>query len=793
MRRATILMALIVCASTGLYPSLTHAALPPGFMEQVVARGLNLPLALDYAPDGRIFIAEKGGAVRVIKDGALLPMPFLTIPTTSDQERGLLGLALDPEFAENGYVYMYYSSPTAPVKNRVSRFTASTTNPDVAATTTEVILISDIPGEHGWHNAGDLHFAADGTLYISTGDSVRGADTAQNLSNLGGKLLRINKDGSVPLDNPYAATTSPSVRKEVWNWGLRNPFRFAIDPTNGRIFINDVGEGAYEEINLSVAGGNYGWPRCEGPCSDAKFLNPYAYYSHGTGHSITGGAFYYGAQFPAHLAGAYFFGDYVDDFIKYLPAGTTTIQSFATDIPAPVNLSVAPDGSLQYLSITTGELRSILYASSSPSTTTPPTATTTPLEPPVIFGEHNGNPAVVDVSLPTSTLTPGSAPQIGVRLISERGENANGVTVRLQLWKDASLAAERAYDRHDLLHEQPRPYTFPAPPLASGEYVFKVGVYNQTGNLNRLFTDLGHIVVEPAEPPPPLPGSAPEVSIELPASTTTYSAGDTVAYRAYATDTDDGDLTHRIETTIIFHHDTHTHPFEGPFSTSTGSFTVPTIGEVSANTWFRIHTSVTDSDGRVATASRDVTPNTADLTFMTEPSGLTVLLDDQPRTSPFATRGVAGMTRRIEAPLSQTMSGRTYEFAGWSDGGNYAHSITTPATATSYTAQYRDVTPPAAPPPPAPPPPPQNAPRIDNSPRTTGSGGHIDFVGRNFGNEEDVLLTLDGVLLRVPHADGGGNFSTGSMTAPSTPGTYHYVFTGKRTWLTATSTVTVMP
>lgn len=177
-------------------------------------------------------------------------------------ERGLLGIALDPDFDNNHYVYVYYTRSQTPIKNRVSRFTADTNNPDVAVANSEKILLDDIPSDSGMHNAGALHFGTDSKLYVSVGDGGQDHTTAQNLSSLSGKILRINKDGSIPQDNPFVGQIN--TRGEIWALGLRNPFTFAIHPTLGTMMINDVGQDIWEEINLGKKSSNYGWPTCEG-------------------------------------------------------------------------------------------------------------------------------------------------------------------------------------------------------------------------------------------------------------------------------------------------------------------------------------------------------------------------------------------------------------------------------------------------------------------------------------------------------------------------------------------------
>ena len=246
------------------------ATLPPDFSESVVANGLVAPTAMAFAPDGRIFVCQQGGQLRVIKNGALLAAPFASVSVDASGERGLLGVAFDPNFAANGFVYVYHTTNTAPVHNRVVRFTA---NGDVAAPGSETLILrlNDLSSATN-HNGGALHFGPDGKLYVAVGENANGAN-AQTTANLLGKILRINADGTIPADNPFFNATSGQNRA-IWALGLRNPYTFAFQPRTARMFINDVGQSTWEEINDGIAGSNYGWPITEGPTSDPRYLSP---------------------------------------------------------------------------------------------------------------------------------------------------------------------------------------------------------------------------------------------------------------------------------------------------------------------------------------------------------------------------------------------------------------------------------------------------------------------------------------------------------------------------------------
>jgi putative heme-binding domain-containing protein len=326
-------------------------ALPPGFLRECVAQEITGATAMEVAPDGRIFVCEQTGRLRVVKDDVLLPEPFVTLEVDSTWERGLIGVAIDPDLARNGHVYACYVSPTPYPHHRISRFTARV---DIAAVGSEAILFEgddqtklggNIPAGH---QGGAIHFGGDGKLYIALGDQTAGAPS-QRLDTLQGKLLRLNRDGSLPEDNPFYGAARGKYRS-IWALGLRNPFSFAVQPGTGRILINDVGETRWEEVDEGFAGANYGWPIAEGPSNDPRFRGPIHHYPVA---SIAGGTFCpadRGTSFPPEYRGRYFFADFVKGWIKTLdPDHPDRVETFATGLARPVDLKFAPDGSLYVL------------------------------------------------------------------------------------------------------------------------------------------------------------------------------------------------------------------------------------------------------------------------------------------------------------------------------------------------------------------------------------------------------------------------------------------------------------
>lgn len=344
------------------------ATLPPGFAETKVADGLN-PTTMSFAPDGRLFLCEKQGLLRVIEGGKLLPKPVLDITAKVDawNERGLLSVCFDPDFARNGWIYVYYTHNRDPddkgrtsSNNRVSRFTVKGNEADARS---ELVLLELTNlSRIGWHNGGGLAFGKDGKLYVSTGENSKDSN-AQDGTNLLGKLLRINKDGSIPTDNPRYKEFKGDNRAIV-ALGLRNPFSIAVQRTTGLLYLSDVGAN-YEQIeaydsSAAPTAANYGWPGIDGPPRNQNqpegYRAPAYAYDHGRGEGLAlcSGDFYNPAKpgadaFPREYTGRFFFSDY-KGWIKAIdPAKPDTRHDFATGIDRPIDVEIAPDGALWYI------------------------------------------------------------------------------------------------------------------------------------------------------------------------------------------------------------------------------------------------------------------------------------------------------------------------------------------------------------------------------------------------------------------------------------------------------------
>ena len=377
--------------------SVRAATLPAGFTEMLVASGLSSPTAMAFSPDGRLFVCLQGGQLRVIKNGALLAAPFMTVTTDPTGERGLLGITFDPNFSTNNFLYVYYTVTTTPRHNRVSRFTA---NGDVVVAGSEVPILDLENLSATNHNGGAIHFGPDGKLYVAVGENAVGSNS-QTLNNRLGKVLRLNSDGTIPSDNPFF-NTAAGVNRSIWVLGLRNPYTFAFQPGTTRMFINDVGQSTWEEINDGIAGSNYGWPTTEGPTTNPSFRSPLFAYgrtpSSTGGCAITGGAFYNppANQFPADYTGKYFFADFCSGWIRLLDPSNNTASAFATGIANPVDLKVASDGSLYYLARGSSAVFRIQYSA------TPPTIATHPSDRTVTQGQTANFQVVANGSMPLS-------------------------------------------------------------------------------------------------------------------------------------------------------------------------------------------------------------------------------------------------------------------------------------------------------------------------------------------------------------------------------------------------------
>jgi glucose/arabinose dehydrogenase len=520
------------------------ATVPSGFRDMLVAGGLSQPLACEFAPDGRLFILLKGGTVRIVKQGKLVATPALNLSVTSNSERGLLGLAFDPQFNTNHFIYLYYTTPSNDPKNRVSRFLV---NGDLIDPASEKILVDGIRSDAGNHNAGCLQFGRDQKLYIAAGDGGANHELSQDVNSLNGKILRINKDGSIPSDNPFVGRAG--ARPEIWCYGLRNPWRFSFDSQKGTLFIGDVGQDTWEEVNIGQPGANFGWPEAEGNSSNPSFTNPMFEYNHnGQSAAITGGIVYHGETFPSDFNGAYFYGDYVRGFIRYLKLSTSNSvvsdNEFSPDAGSVVHITQGPDGGIYYVSIGAGQVRKIQFGS---GTNRAPVAK--------IFASHRFGvlPLAVNFSAAGSSDPDGNP--LTYHWQFGDGTTANGVQVT-------------------------HSYT------ASNNFVAKVTATDSHGA-----SSSAQVKIFAGD-------RAPVPQIIQPASAI-FRVGQTVRFAGAATDPEDGVLdASRLTWTILTVSNGQTRLFLGPLNgIKNGSFHLPAIDPPGQSVRFRIRLKAVDSRG----------------------------------------------------------------------------------------------------------------------------------------------------------------------------------------------------
>jgi VCBS repeat-containing protein len=338
-----------------------------GYTSSTVVSGLEEPTDFRFLPDGRILFAEKGGAIKVSgKDGQLQSAPLTTLPTSTDWARGLAGIEVDPDFQTNGYVYVSYVR--ADNYERLSRLTVTDPTAEVLTIDpdSEVVLVQGTQQAGDDHHGGGLSFGPDGKLYWSVGDnvccSVIDGSNSQDLSNIYGKVLRLNPDGTAPTDNPFYDGGGPNY-DGIYATGFRNPFRLSFTP-DGKLLVADVGQSEWEEVNLVTAGANYGWPNAEGPCNGigtascstpSSYDNPiYAYRHTSGGNSITAVTGYTGSS-SGNGENTVLIADFNQGWVKVLTFNSdysALISETLFDVAAPGNtnkLAQGPDGAIYQL------------------------------------------------------------------------------------------------------------------------------------------------------------------------------------------------------------------------------------------------------------------------------------------------------------------------------------------------------------------------------------------------------------------------------------------------------------
>jgi glucose/arabinose dehydrogenase len=376
-----------------------------GLRDELLAGGLDLPTDFAFLPDGDVLVAQMNGLIVRVRQGSRRPEPFLDLRrrVSTTYYRGLVALAVDPRYRANRYLYVVYALEGAgtegrdgPTTVRVSRFTAGR-----GAASERVLLGTDgggscddrppeadcLPANIDHVGAG-LAFAPDGSLFVSTGDGGRvqgmvekGSLRAQDPRALGGKVLRVSRDGLGVPGNPFWTGNPSDNLSKVWATGLRNPFRLTLRPGSGTPWLGDVGESRFEEVDRVPRGANLGWPCYEGPLRNERYagadvcralyrrgrgavLAPVLAVSHGDANSITGGPFVTGAALPDQLRGRYLFADWARGWLRALAVDARgravgSPLSVARGLAAPASLRLDPRGSITYLAFAAGELRRI--------------------------------------------------------------------------------------------------------------------------------------------------------------------------------------------------------------------------------------------------------------------------------------------------------------------------------------------------------------------------------------------------------------------------------------------------
>lgn len=686
-------------------PAALRAAVPAGFTDTLFV-GVASPTDLAFTPDGRVLVTSQGGTFRVYDAGGAL-LGTQSLPASSicsNSERGLLGVAVDPSHATNRHVYLFYTrrkpggdcgaaSPITPLTaaNRVSRFTLPASN--VLDLGSEVVLVDEMPSPAGNHNAGDLAFGRDGYLYVSIGDGgcdhagggcAGGNDAARDEHVLTGKILRVavNPDGttSIPPDNPFqgpeserCALTGRTVTpgktrcRETFAWGLRNPFRFAMDPNDPgtRLFVNDVGQGAREEIDLGQAGADYGWNCKEGTlvtgaCASVPpgVVDPVFEYGRGAlpgttasgCSSITGGAFVPNGVWPAAYDGAYLFADFVCGWIFRLStAGAPAAADFATSLggSSATSLAFGPLGTTQALYYTTyaagGQVRRIAYALPGNN---PPVA--------VASGSPLAGPAPLTV---TFSAAGSSDPDPGDTLT--------------YFWTFGDGGPEQSTTGTTIQHTY----------ATGGRYTATLRVRDD----KLAFSPPATLLVQPGNTPP-------VAAIASPAPGDAFAVGQAITLTGTGTDAQDGALpASRLSWTVLLHHDTHVHPFLGPVAGNGIVLAGPAPEDLAAaeTSYLEVQLTATDSGGAAHTVSRDLPPRKVDVTLATVPPGLGVTVNGFSLTAPRTVTSWEGWVLQATAPPWQASGADVLVFSTWSTGTGNPVAVATPSAPVTLTATYQ--------------------------------------------------------------------------------------------------------
>ena len=641
----TFVLALALAGS----PSLA-IDLPPGFAHTTLipdgGLGINAPTSIEWGPDGTLWIAQAGGTQLNIwtwRDGSYAKV--LDLPADSTGERGIHAIVIDPDYLQNHYLWVYYTAPSDPAHNVLSRFTVVNDTPQ-----DEVRILEGPPLDDVFHNGGCLAFSQQGTLFVAMGDDLGSSVTSQDTFDLRGNLLHLQRDGSAAPGNPFPDGVGGDPR--TYAWGFRNPYRCRMQPGLDNLFIADVGSFREEEISVAVPGGNFGWAVIEGNNIPGLpgFVYPiYSYVHTEAGAAIIGGDFA-PAGFHPDYEGHYFFGDYATgEFYRMeldASANVVNVEVFATNAGHPVDFEFGPDGALYYadrLQQGTGIGR-IEYV-----------------------GGANRQPKAVAVAVPVSGIDP------LVVTLDGSGSSDPDMDSLTYAWDlgDSTMAT-----------------------AATVMNTYPQGVYSAV-----LTVDDGNGLTDDAPPVRIVSGNRPPTTtITAPVDGSFYNAGDVINYSASATDPEEGTVgCSQFTSQVIFHHGLHTHPYLGPEQGScSGSFSITTGGETSPDVWYELVMTAADTGvpiGPEGTLSHPVAvnvyPNTANLSFQTLPNpNLQITLDTESFQAPVTFEGVVNLSRSFGVVDDQPFDGRRWTWLSWNDSGPKERQISFPATDTTYTATF---------------------------------------------------------------------------------------------------------
>lgn len=651
MKHCYVLIALLFTV-----PILSAQNFPAGFQTIRIAQNLN-PTDMKFSPDGHyLFVTDKSGKLFLSHHDEWNPTPILDFSSMVDpfNERGFGHLAVDPDFSNNGFLYVYYTVQGLAL-NRVARFTFNF-NTETVNPASHLVLLDLDPLTASIHNGGALNFGADGKLYVTTGECGNPFNS-QNLNNLLGKVLRMNKDGSIPEDNPFY-NALPGNSRYIYAIGLRNPFTADVQPGTGRYFVCDVGQALQEEVNEVTAGKNYGWSLIEGPrpanvTPPANYVDPVFSYPHDSGCAITGGVFYNPSVngFPTDYIGKFFYGDYCNTSIKVIdPVAGTRYTTFATNIGRPVAMAVSPEGAFYYL-----DRGGIPYDGSEETNT-------------------STNEGVLWKVVYTGSLAPTIAVHPDTIIVSV-GSNATFGVVANGL--DLSYQWQR--NGTDIPGATSSVLTLTNVQLADSGALFQCRVSNVHGNVT---SDQGLLKVTNRPPPVPV--------IITPADGFTYVASTTLNFSGSATDPVEGNLpASKLTWKIDFHHDDHNHPVLAVTSgISSGSFDISAVNEVSDNVWYRIYLTAENDLGIKTTIYRDIFPQKITLNIQAPP-GIALIVDGSNTPTPASILSVKGVVRSLTAPQTYMLADTLFNFVQWGNGyTNPELVITTPTADTTIAAVY---------------------------------------------------------------------------------------------------------